>query len=146
MRILLQRVSNAAVIVDGETVGAIERGLLLLVGIGQDDTSAVFQPMAEKIANMRVFPDDQGRFHFSLKDILGEVLLVPQFTLFADTSKGRRPDFFAAMKPPRAAELFNEFCDCFRSPGISNVATGLFGADMKVALLNDGPVTIWLES
>ncbi|MCB0323111.1 MAG: D-tyrosyl-tRNA(Tyr) deacylase [Bdellovibrionales bacterium] len=146
MRICLQRVSEASVTIAGERTASIGRGLLLLVGIAQDDDGSQLQPMAEKIAQMRIFPDERGRFHHSLIDIGGAVLLVPQFTLFADTTKGRRPDFFGAMKPPRAAELFTEFAAVWAALGISPVATGVFGAEMQVGLVNDGPVTIWLES
>ncbi len=145
MKVHLQRVSSAAVHVDGAAVGTIDRGLLLLVGFGQNDTAAPLKPMAEKLCNMRIFPNDEGRFHFSVKDIQGGVLLVPQFTLFADTSKGRRPEFFGAMAPKEASALFDAFVEEFRSLGIQPVATGVFGADMKVSLVNDGPVTILVE-
>ncbi len=145
MRVILQRVSEASVRVDGKVIGAIERGLLLLVGIAQEDTPEVLAPMADKIVQMRVFPDADGRFHHSVLEVNGGVLLVPQFTLFANTSKGRRPDFFGAMKPPGAAEYFNQFVELFRQRGVEQVQQGEFGADMKVALINDGPVTISVE-
>lgn len=146
MKVILQRVSEASVRVDGECIASIERGLLLLVGIGEEDTPEVFAPMAEKIIQMRVFPDSAGRFHHSLLEVQGGLLLVPQFTLFANTSKGRRPDFFGAMKPPQASDYFESFVAQFRERGVSRVEQGKFGADMKVSLVNDGPVTISLES
>ncbi len=142
MKVLLQRVSSASVTVDGTVRGAIDRGLLLLVGFGQGDTVAALAPMAEKLAVMRIFPNEQGRFHFSVKDIGGGVLLIPQFTLFADTSKGRRPEFFGALPPAEATKLFDAFVEEFTKLGVSPVEKGVFGADMKVSLLNDGPVTI----
>lgn len=146
MKILLQRVSSASVVVSGETCGAIERGLLLLVGFGKEDNLDTLRPMAEKLVNLRVFPNDQGKFHYSILDIKGELLLVPQFTLYADTRKGRRPEFFSALEPKAATQLFDALCLEFSNLGVSKVATGIFGADMKVSLLNDGPVTIMLDS
>ena len=147
MRVHLQRVNHACVVVKGETVGKIDRGLLLLVGFGVEDTEEGLQPMAHKIAHLRVFPDERGRFHFSVKDVQGGVLLVPQFTLFADMKRGRRPDFISALEPAKASPFFDQFVELFREiPEISQVATGIFGADMKVSLENDGPVTLLLES
>ena len=145
MKVVLQRVSRAAVDVDGERVGEIGRGLLLLSAVGLNDTENELKTAAQKLLNLRIFPDDAGRFQHSVLDINGSVLLVPQFTLYADLSKGRRPDFFGAMKPPAAAELFARFCDFFRVPGIEKVAAGVFGAHMEVSLINDGPVTIVYE-
>ncbi len=147
MRVHLQRVNHASVVVEGETVGAIDRGVLLLVGLGKEDTKDNLLPMAHKVSNLRIFPDEKGRFHFSVKDIQGEVLLVPQFTLYGDLKKGRRPDFFSALEPHVASPLFDQFVEIFREiPEISTVATGVFGAYMKVSLENDGPVTLLLES
>ena len=146
MKILLQRVSGASVSIDGETVGNIGRGLLLLVGFGHDDRGAVLLSMANKVVNLRVFPDDSGRFSHSLMDIGGEALLVPQFTLYADTRKGRRPDFTAAMPPGDATGLFDDFTEAVKTALPGNVQTGRFGADMQVSLVNDGPVTILLQS
>lgn len=146
MRVLLQRVNRASVTVSGEVTGAIERGLLLLVGFGQNDTSAAFKPMAQKLANLRVFPQDKSHFNLSLLDIKGGALLVPQFTLYAETSKGRRPDFTSALKPDSAKVLFDEFVGVMRGMGITPLAQGVFGAYMHVSLENDGPVTIMLES
>ncbi len=145
MKVVLQRVNSASVEVQEKNVGAISRGLLLLVGLGKEDSEASLRPMAEKIVHMRIFPDDAGRFHHSLIDVRGEILAVSQFTLFADTSKGRRPDFFAAMEPAEANRLFEKFVDLFRQLGITKVATGTFGAHMNVRLDNDGPVTICLD-
>jgi D-tyrosyl-tRNA(Tyr) deacylase len=145
MRIVIQRVLNSSVEVESKQVASIQRGLMLLVGFGQDDTAECLQAMAEKVVNMRIFPNEEGRFHFSVKDIAGEILAVPQFTLYADTSKGRRPEFFAALKPEAATKLFDEFCDCLSKTLDRPVERGIFGANMKVNLLNDGPVTIILD-
>lgn len=145
MKVILQRVNRAAVMVEGETIGSIERGLLLLVGLGTGDDEGKLKPMAEKIVNMRIFPNDEGKFHFSVLDVGGAVLAVPQFTLFADTSKGRRPEFFGAMHPGEAEPMFGKFVEVVRGLGV-RVETGRFGAHMHVALENDGPVTISLES
>ncbi len=145
MKVLLQRVSNASVSVDGESIAQIGEGLLLLVGIAREDTESVLKPMAEKISTLRIFPDEKGRFHHSLLDIGGAVLAVPQFTLFADTNKGRRPEFFAAAPPDAASKMFDSFAAELSAAGIEQVRTGVFGAHMKVELLNDGPVTIMLE-
>ena len=142
MKILLQRVSRAAVRVDGAVVGAIDQGLLLFVGFGQTNTEQDLAPMATKVANLRVFPDERGRFDRSLLDIGGAALLVPQFTLYADTSKGRRPDFTGAMAPDAASRLFDRFVAAMAETGVDKVETGRFGAHMQVELVNDGPVTI----
>ena len=142
---MLQRVGWSRVSVDGEVVGEIGRGLLLLVGIAEGDTEAKLAPMASKLCNMRIFENEKSHFDRSLLDVGGEVLLVPQFTLFADTSKGRRPEFFGAMKPDGASPLFDCFVEEFRKLSISGVATGVFGAHMHVELENDGPVTIVVD-
>lgn len=118
----------------------------MLVGFGRDDRGEVLLSMANKVVNMRVFPDDSGRFSHSLMDIGGEALLVPQFTLYADTRKGRRPDFTAAMPPGDATHLFDEFTETVKAALPGNVQTGRFGVDMQVSLINDGPVTILLQS
>ena len=146
MKILLQRVTRASVRIKDEIVGAIDQGLLLLVGFGHTDDTTVLMPMANKVANLRVFPDEQGRFQYSLSDIGGAALLVPQFTLYADTKKGRRPDFSRSMKPEAATGLFEEFVSAVRSSGVHKVECGRFGADMRVELVNDGPVTILVSS
>ena len=145
MKVLLQRVSRASVSVEGEITGQIGQGVLLLVGIGKTDDAAVLKPMAEKISTLRIFPDENGRFHHSLLDISGGALAVPQFTLFADTNKGRRPEFFEAAPPEKASPLFDAFVEELKRAGIKSVQTGVFGAHMQVELLNDGPVTIMLE-
>ncbi|MCB0339701.1 MAG: D-tyrosyl-tRNA(Tyr) deacylase [Bdellovibrionales bacterium] len=145
MRVLLQRVNHAHVSVDGSTVGQINRGLLLLTGIHRDDTPETLEKMAEKLVHLRIFPDDRGKFHFSILDINGEALVVSQFTLFGDTKKGRRPDFFDAMPPDPANMLCNQFIDLLRKKGIRLVQSGVFGADMKVLLENEGPVTLMIE-
>ena len=118
----------------------------MLVGFGHVDGTNVLLPMANKLANLRVFPDEQGRFQYSLLDIEGAALLVPQFTLYADTKKGRRPDFTRSMKPETAAGLFEKFVSVVRSSGVRKVESGRFGADMQVELVNDGPVTILVSS
>jgi len=146
MRVLLQRVTNGAVRVDGEIVGQIGRGLVLLTGIGPDDTQAIVDKMAQKIVGLRVFNDDDGKFNRSILDIDGEALVVSQFTLFADARKGRRPSFTDAGKPDHAAPLCDYFAGRLSDLGIKYVATGRFGASMQVDIHNDGPVTIWLDS
>jgi D-tyrosyl-tRNA(Tyr) deacylase len=118
---------------------------MLLVGFGKDDSPDVLQPMAEKIATMRIFHDENGRFDASVIDSKGGILAVPQFTLYADTTKGRRPEFFQALAPQGAAHLFVQFKDALRQAGASEVESGVFGAHMEVELVNDGPVTITLE-
>ncbi|MFV1951262.1 MAG: D-aminoacyl-tRNA deacylase [Nitrospinota bacterium] len=146
MKVLLQRVNYASVKVEGQVIARINKGLLLLAGFGEGDDDSKLKPMAEKIVNMRIFPDEKGRFHFSLLDINGSILVVPQFTLFADTGKGRRPEFFRALKPQLAGVLIEEFIDVFKQIGIKDILSGQFGAHMKVVLENDGPVTIMLEN
>ena len=145
MRALLQRVSEASVTVEGEIVGAIEGGLLILLGVGQDDTAAEIGPLADKIVNLRIFSDAAGKFNLSLGDVGGAALVVSQFTLFADTRKGRRPSFVQAAPPERAEPLVEQFCAALRERGVT-VAAGRFGASMQVRLVNEGPVTIWLDT
>ena len=146
MKVLLQRVNHAHVCVDAVKTGEIDKGLMLFVGLGKNDDLGKLRPMAQKLASMRIFPDENGRFHFSVLDTKGGVLIVPQFTLYADTEKGRRPDFFSAMDPQNATILFDAFVEEFRRLGVEKVETGEFGAHMLVELENDGPVTIMLES
>jgi D-aminoacyl-tRNA deacylase len=145
MRLIIQRVSSASVTVEGEVVGAIARGLLILVGVGHGDTAAEAALLAEKTANMRIFPDDEGRFDRSLVDVAGAALVVSQFTLYADTRRGRRPGFSDAALPELAAPLVDAFGEQLRARGVT-VARGRFGTHMQVALVNDGPVTIMLDS
>jgi D-tyrosyl-tRNA(Tyr) deacylase len=144
VRALVQRVSEAAVRVDGETVGAIGPGLLILVCAMQGDDDARPGPLAEKIAKLRIFRDEAGKMNRSLRDTGGAALVVSQFTLAADTSRGNRPGFSAAAPPAEGERLYEAFADALAAQGIP-VARGRFGADMKVSLVNDGPVTIWVE-
>jgi D-tyrosyl-tRNA(Tyr) deacylase len=141
---LIQRVSEASVKVDGNIVGQIGRGLLILVGVEKHDDETTSQRLLERILTYRVFPDEQGKMNLSLTDIDGELLLVPQFTLAADTHKGTRPSFSSAAAPELGASLFEYFVAAARKSH-PKVATGVFGADMKVSLVNDGPVTFWLQ-
>lgn len=145
MRVVLQRVHNASVTVDGEHISRIGGGLLLLVGVAADDREENADWLAEKIAGLRVFNDSDGKMNLSLRDVEGEVLAVSQFTLLADTRKGKRPSFVQAAQPEKAEPLFDYFCERLRATGARYVQTGRFGAMMGVALVNDGPVTIVLE-
>ncbi len=141
----LQRVSSASVTVEGEIVGQIERGLLILLGVGQGDTAADADFLAEKLVGLRVFEDEAGKMNLSLADVGGEMLVVSQFTLLGDCRKGRRPSFTGAAPPEGANALYEYFCQRVRAQGIT-VATGRFRAHMDVALVNDGPVTLLVES
>ena len=145
MKVVLQRSKEASVTVSGKVVGEISNGFVLLVGVTHEDTVEDCRYLADKIVNLRVFEDEGGKMNHSLLDVNGEILSVSQFTLYGDCRKGRRPNFMAAAKPDYAEELYNYFNDCLRENGIS-VATGSFGAMMDVALINDGPVTLILES
>lgn len=145
MRAVIQRVSEASVRVAGELVGQIDSGLLILIGVGPLDDPAAADMLAEKIANLRIFADEAGRFNRSLIEVGGAALVVSQFTLFADTRKGRRPSFIDAAPPEIAAPLVDTFAAALRRHGM-RVATGAFGAHMQVALVNDGPVTITLDT
>ena len=141
MRVVIQRVSQARVVVDGEVVGAIGLGLVVLLGVSRDDTEKDAEYLAEKIAGLRVFPDDEGKLNRSVVDCNGALLVVSQFTLYGDIRKGRRPSFDAAAPPGRARELYEYFVQYCRKL-VSHVGTGVFQARMKVELVNDGPVTI----
>ncbi len=145
MRVVLQRVAHASVTVDGEIIGKIQRGFLLLVGVTHDDAMEDMEYLVRKIVQMRIFEDEEGKLNRSIQDIGGEILSVSQFTLYADTKKGNRPSFSKAAPGDVAIEMFEQFNGLLRETGIS-VETGQFGADMKVELLNDGPVTILLDS
>ncbi len=145
MKALLQRVSGASVRVGGEEVGRIGRGLVVFLGVAHGDTPKDAEYLAEKIAHLRIFADDQGRFNLSARDIDGELLLVSQFTLLADTRRGRRPSFTEAAPPAQAEELFDYFVAQSRATGL-RVATGRFQQHMLVEIHNDGPVTIMLDS
>ena len=145
MRAVVQRVSRARVTVNGEVTGEIAAGLIILIGVGRDDTSAVALTMAEKIANLRIFEDDQGKMNRSLLEVNGSALVVSQFTLYGDARGQRRPSFIAAAPPEQAKKLYEEFSDGLRRLGVI-VATGVFQAMMSVELVNEGPVTILLDS
>ncbi len=145
MRALLQRVSHASVTVDEQVVGQIGQGLLVLLGVGRNDSEIQVKTLADKIVYLRIFGDEEGKMNRSLLDIEGEVLVVSQFTLYADTRRGRRPSFTDAAPPDVAEPLCERFKDAVAAYGLK-VAGGVFGAHMDVELLNDGPVTIWLES
>ncbi|TCO72993.1 D-aminoacyl-tRNA deacylase [Rhodovulum euryhalinum] len=145
MRALVQRVSEAAVRVDGEVLGQIGPGLMILVCAMANDTEAEAEKLAARIARMRIFRDSAGKMNLSLLDTGGAALVISQFTLAADTSRGNRPGFSAAAPPDRGEGLYTHFAGALAAQGVA-VATGRFGADMKVALVNDGPVTIWIEA
>lgn len=145
MRALVQRVSRASVTVDGQVVGQIGQGLLVLLGVGQDDNEAQVKALVDKIVYLRIFGDDEGKMNRSLLDIGGEVLVVSQFTLYADTRRGRRPSFTDAAPPSIAEHLVERFKAAVADYGL-RVADGIFGAYMEVELVNSGPVTIWLDS
>lgn len=145
MRALLQRVSTAKVDIDGETIGQIGKGLLIFVCAVPDDDEQTAEGLAGKIAKIRIFQDENNRMNRSVRDIEGQALIVSQFTLAADTSRGNRPGFSGAAEPDRAKALFEHFTAAVAAEGIT-VETGKFGADMAVELINDGPVTIWLDT
>ncbi len=144
MRALLQRVSHANVFVDEQAISRIGKGLLILLGVGHGDGEGQVQFLAEKVANLRIFEDEHGRTNLSVLDVKGEALVVSQFTLYADTHKGRRPSFIDAAPPEAAAPLVERFAELLRAHGVPT-QTGQFGAHMLVEIHNDGPVTIWLE-
>jgi D-tyrosyl-tRNA(Tyr) deacylase len=143
MRVLVQRVNHAAVSVNGQTVGSISRGLLLLVGFTHGDTSSEIAWIARKITGLRIFEDARDKMNLSVQDIGGSILAVPQFTLYGTCERGRRPDFTAAAAPEPAHEMFDTFCTLLRETGIP-VATGAFRQHMHVTLENDGPVSVWV--
>lgn len=145
MRVVLQRVAHAEVVVDGQVTGAIGRGFLVLAGIAPTDTLETVTWMARKIAGLRVFPDDDDKMNRSLLDDGLGALVVSQFTLYGDCRKGRRPSFVGAAPPALAEPLYEQFCEALSTQGVTPVARGVFGGDMKVTLLNDGPVTLILE-
>lgn len=145
MRVLLQRVSEASVTVSDEIIGAIESGLLLLVGIETEDTDEDIDWLVRKIVQMRIFNDSEGKMNLSLTEIGGSVLVVSQFTLHASTKKGNRPSYIKAARPEIAIPLYEAFIARVKAENI-NVSTGEFGANMQVSLINDGPVSIWLDS
>ena len=146
MKIVIQRVQSASVVIEDSTVGAIKQGLLLLVGVGPEDTKEDLEYAVRKIVNMRIFSDEDGKMNLSVKDIGGQILSISQFTLFADTKKGNRPSFTGAASPEAANKLYEEFNEILRTEYGLIVETGEFGADMQVSLVNDGPVTILLDT
>ena len=146
MRIVLQRVKSASVSIEGTVVGEIEQGFLLLVGVGPDDTRDDASYLARKIAGMRIFSDENGKMNLSIDQVGGKILSVSQFTLFADTKKGNRPSFTGAAGPEAANKLYEEFNEILRTEYGLIVETGEFAADMQVSLVNDGPVTIFLDT
>lgn len=145
MRVVLQRVSSAGVTIDGQVVGEIGAGLVLLVGFTGDDKPDALNWMAEKVIGLRVFSDDEGKMNLSLADVGGDLLVVSQFTLYGDTRKGRRPSFVHAAHPDQAIPLYDQFVDVLKTKAPGKVETGEFGAMMDVALVNAGPVTLVLE-
>lgn len=146
MRAVVQRVSRARVTVQTREVGAIGRGLCVLLGAGRGDAATAVAYLVEKLIHLRIFPDDAGRMNRSVLDIGGGILLVSQFTLYGDTRKGRRPAFVDALEPTAAEALYESFLSALRAAGVASVAAGVFGADMDVELVNDGPVTLLLDS
>jgi D-tyrosyl-tRNA(Tyr) deacylase len=145
MRAVIQRVREASVTISGEFVGTIGRGLVVLVAVGRDDSGDDAAYLVDKTINLRIFPNDEGKFDRSALDVGAELLLVSQFTLYADTRKGRRPSFVEAAPPEEALERFKDVVECFQATGLT-VETGRFQEIMDVSLVNEGPVTIWLDS
>ena len=146
MRLILQRVSSASVTIEGEIVGQIGTGLMILAGIEAADTAEDLGWLVQKVTQMRIFADADGKMNLSVKDIAGEILVVSQFTLHASTKKGNRPSFIRAARPEQAIPLYEQFLACLEAELGKPVARGVFGADMQVALVNDGPVTISIDS
>lgn len=146
MKAVIQRVKRASVEVDGNIVGCIKKGLLILLGVTKEDNEQSAELLAKKLANMRIFSDSDDKMNLSVLDIEGEVLVISNFTLCADIKKGTRPSFDPAMQPVRANELYEYFCEMLLENGVKGVSKGIFGADMAVELLNDGPVTITVDS
>jgi len=146
MRAIIQRVSQASVTVENKITGSIKTGLLVLIGIEDADTDEDIRKLSSKIVNLRIFNDEQGLMNLSIKDVNGDILLVSQFTLFADAKKGNRPSYIRASKPPVAIPMYEKMIATISSDLGKKVETGIFGADMKVALVNDGPVTIFIDT
>lgn len=145
MRALIQRVKSAEVRVEDQIIGSIKQGILIFLGVGQADDEAVAERLWNKISKLRIFEDAEGKTNLSLSEINGSVLVVSQFTLYANCRKGNRPSFIAAASPSEGERLYNYFCHLVKASGFTS-ATGSFGADMKIKLINDGPFTIWLDS
>jgi D-aminoacyl-tRNA deacylase len=146
MRALLQRVERASVEVDGQRIAAIGPGLLVLLGVARDDDDGITDQLAARVAALRIFRDEEGRTNRSVVDVAGSALVVSQFTLYANTSRGRRPGFTDAGPPELAERLYRRFADALRAAGIEDVGLGQFGSEMRVELVNDGPFTIWLDT
>ena len=146
MKAVIQRVSKASVTVDGELISEIGKGYLILLGVMDDDNESDAEVIARKTSNLRVFEDEDGKMNLDIQNVDGEILAVSQFTLCADVKKGNRPSFAHSAHPDRANELYEYFCDKLLENGVKSVKKGVFGADMKVELLNDGPVTILYDS
>ena len=146
MRILIQRVKKSSVEIDGKVAAQIGQGLLVFVGICNEDNDFDIEYLTSKLVNLRIFDDEKGVMNLSVKDINGEVLVVSQFTLYASTKKGNRPSYILAAKPEISVPLYEKFCDEISKKLGKNVKRGVFGADMQISLINDGPVTIWLDS
>jgi D-aminoacyl-tRNA deacylase len=145
LRALIQKVQKASVVVENQTIGEIGKGLLIFLGVGKNDCISQAEALTEKILSLRLFPNDEGKFDFSVQDISGEILVVSQFTLYGNGWKGRRPDFTAAASPKEAEALYEAFVQNLQKIFQKPVKTGIFGAHMEVSLVNDGPVTLWLE-
>ena len=146
MKAVIQRVSQASVSVDGETVGSCNKGYMILFGACEGDNDEDLEVLARKVVNLRVFCDSEDKMNMSLLDIEGDALVVSQFTLCADVKKGNRPSFIGAMHPEKASEYYDRFCELLEQHGVKRVEKGIFGADMQVSLVNDGPVTIILDT
>ncbi len=146
MKAVIQRVSSASVSVDGEVVGSCNKGYMILFGASKTDTEMDLETLAKKTVNLRVFTDSDDKMNLSLLDVDGEVLVISQFTLCADVKKGNRPSFIGAMEPRQASEYYDRYCEMLKELGVKKVAKGIFGADMKVSLVNDGPVTILFDT
>ena len=145
MKAVIQRVTHAECVVEEKTVGAVGKGFLILLGAGLDDTEADCDKLADKISKLRIFSDENDKINLSIDDVGGDMLIISQFTLYADCRKGNRPSFTNAGKPDEASRLYDYFCEACRSRIKGRVETGEFGADMKISLLNDGPFTVVLE-
>ncbi len=146
MRILIQRTTEASVKIEGETVGSIENGFVVLIGIEHEDETTDADWLIQKLIALRIFSDENGKMNLSIQEIGGSFLVISQFTLHASTKKGNRPSYIQAAKPEKAIPLYNYFVEELKSKSNLKVETGQFGADMKVSLVNDGPVTIWMDS
>lgn len=146
MRAVIQRVASASVVVDGGAPRAIGRGIVILLGVRDTDTLAIVPKLAEKCAGLRIFEDEEGKLNRSARELGLQALVVSNFTLYGDTRKGKRPSFIAAAKPPLSVDCYNAFVEQMRQAGLANVQTGEFGADMQVSLVNDGPVTIVIDT